>query len=451
MTAVETPKKEQLDDLLVVQAQVLETLSGDASLKEMLDVFARTIERQSGDMLCSILLLEGDTLRHGAAPSLPEEYSRAIDGATIGPVAGSCGTAAFTRQTVIVSDIATDPLWANYRDLALRHGLRACWSTPILSADDQVIGTFALYYKTARLPNHRERRLMTVWTNIVALGIRRKQAEEALARERDLLQSVLDSAGKAHLVYLDRDFNFVRVNETYAATCGYRPAEMAGKNHFALYPCVEIEAIFRQVRDTGEAVEIHDRPFEFPDQTERGVTYWDWTLVPVKDSGGQVTGLIFSLFETTARVRAEAALRESEERYRMLFDRMSEGFALHEIVTDEQDRPVDYRYLDVNPAFERLTGLNRAVVLGKRVLEVLPALEAHWIDRFGRVALTGEPEHFENYAAELAAGTGCSPTGPRPVSLPWCLRTSPRGSRLRKRSRRRCAKRTSSCMRSTTA
>ncbi len=187
MTAVETPKKEQLDDLLVVQAQVLETLSGDASLEEMLDVFARTIERQSGDMLCSILLLEGDTLRHGAAPSLPEEYSRAIDGATIGPVAGSCGTAAFTRQTVIVSDIATDPLWANYRDLALRHGLRACWSTPILSADDQVIGTFALYYKTARLPNHRERRLMTVWTNIVALGIRRKQAEEALRAEQRFL------------------------------------------------------------------------------------------------------------------------------------------------------------------------------------------------------------------------------------------------------------------------
>lgn len=187
MTACEIPKKEQLDDLLVVQAQVLETLSGDSSLKEMLDVFARTIERQSGEMLCSILLLEGDTLRHGAAPSLPEEYSRAIDGATIGPVVGSCGTAAFTKKTVIVSDIATDPLWADYRDLALRHGLRACWSTPILSTDDQVIGTFALYYKTARLPNHRERRLMTVWTNIVALGIRRKQAEEALRAEQQFL------------------------------------------------------------------------------------------------------------------------------------------------------------------------------------------------------------------------------------------------------------------------
>lgn len=190
MTACETAKPEQLDQLLVVQSQVLEALSGEASLREMLDVIARTIERQSGDMLCSILLVEGDTLRHGAAPSLPDEYNRAVDGAKIGPRAGSCGTAAFTKKTIIVADIASDPLWADYRHLALPHGLRACWSTPILSADNEVIGTFALYYRTARLPNHRERRLMSVWTNVVALGIRRKQAEEALKAEQQLLMSL---------------------------------------------------------------------------------------------------------------------------------------------------------------------------------------------------------------------------------------------------------------------
>lgn len=137
-----------------------------------------------------------------------------------------------------------------------------------------------------------------------------KHAEEALLRERNLLQSVLDSAGKAQLAYLDRDFNFVRVNEPYASTCGYRPEEMIGLNHFALYPHAENEALFRRVRDSGEPLQVLDKPFEFPDQPERGVTYWDWTLIPVKDAAGRVTALILSLFETTKRKRAEEALRD---------------------------------------------------------------------------------------------------------------------------------------------
>ncbi len=139
----------------------------------------------------------------------------------------------------------------------------------------------------------------------------RKQAEQDLLRERNLLKTVMNSAGKAHLVYLDRDFNFVLVNETYAATCGYRPEEMVGKNHFALYPHPENEAIFARVRDTGEAFEVRDKPFEFPDQAERGVTYWDWTLRPVKDEDGSVTGLVFSLQETTERKRNEEKLEKT--------------------------------------------------------------------------------------------------------------------------------------------
>jgi PAS domain S-box-containing protein len=140
-----------------------------------------------------------------------------------------------------------------------------------------------------------------------------EEAKKSLEHERDLLQSVMNGATNSHLVYLDRDFNFIRVNETYAATCGYKPEEMIGKNHFALYPHAENEAIFARVRDTGIAAEFHDKPFVFPDQPERGVTYWDWTLIPIRDRDGQVGGLVFSLFETTERKRAEDRLRESEK------------------------------------------------------------------------------------------------------------------------------------------
>lgn len=143
-----------------------------------------------------------------------------------------------------------------------------------------------------------------------------KRAEEALQRERDLLQAVMNGAKNSHLVYLDRDFNFVRVNETYAQACGYRPEQMIGKNHFVLYPHAENEAIFTRVRDTGEPVSYHDKPFEFPDQPERGVTYWDWTLIPIKDLNGRVNGLVFSLVETTERKRTEESLRERERRER---------------------------------------------------------------------------------------------------------------------------------------
>lgn len=182
-----TAREGYVADLLIAQSQVLETLAKDASLTEMLEVFARTIEAQSEDMLCSILLLEGNTLRHGAAPSLPAEYTRAIDGAAIGPAVGSCGTAAFTKQQVIVADIATHPLWENYRHLALPHGLKACWSTPILGPDNRVLGTFAMYYRTAREPTDHDCRLMEIWTRLAALGITRKQAEESARAEQQLL------------------------------------------------------------------------------------------------------------------------------------------------------------------------------------------------------------------------------------------------------------------------
>src|ERR1700730_10382798 len=116
--------------LAQLDQQVLAMVMAHAALPEILDTLCRNIETHYSGLVCSVLLLDADgkTLRHGAAPSLPKEYSQAIDGAQIGPSVGSCGTAAYRRQQVIVSDIAGDPLWTNYRDLALSHGLRACWS-----------------------------------------------------------------------------------------------------------------------------------------------------------------------------------------------------------------------------------------------------------------------------------------------------------------------------------
>jgi GAF domain-containing protein len=118
--------------------------------------------RDPGRILMSILLLDedGKHLRHGAAPSLPAAYNAVIDGVEIGPDVGSCGTAAFVGHAIFVTDIGRDPLWTNFRTLALQHGLRACWSTPFFSKDASVLGTLAVYYREPRGPSEREREII---------------------------------------------------------------------------------------------------------------------------------------------------------------------------------------------------------------------------------------------------------------------------------------------------
>jgi GAF domain-containing protein len=134
----------------------------------ILDALCAEIE---GQHPCSVLLLDSDgmTLRSGAAPSLPQGYCQAIDGARIGPSVGSCGTAAYRKQPVVVSDIASDPLWAEYRQLALPYGLRACWSTPIATQDGTILGTFAVYYREPRSPDAQHLQVIAHATHLAGV------------------------------------------------------------------------------------------------------------------------------------------------------------------------------------------------------------------------------------------------------------------------------------------
>jgi len=165
--------------------KVLELAIGDGPLEETLSALISIVESTSRTgVLGSILLLDADGrhLRHGAAPSLPIPYMEAIDGGEIGPCAGSCGTAAFSGRPVFVNDIATDPLWAEYKVVALPHGLRACWSTPIIAAGPKVLGTFAMYHREPREATVRDLALVDLVTQTAALIIDRKRAKEALER-----------------------------------------------------------------------------------------------------------------------------------------------------------------------------------------------------------------------------------------------------------------------------
>jgi len=165
-------------------------------------------------------------------------------------------------------------------------------------------------------------RVLIVAQEVTEQVERRREIEamaEAIGRERNVFDTVLENTF-AELAYLDPEFNFVMVDSAYAEGSGHPREELIGRNHFDLFPNGENLAIFEQVRDTGQAVSFHAKPFEYADQPERGTTYWDWTLVPVKDAEGGVQGLVFSLMDVTEQERGRLAVQRYADRLRVLHD-----------------------------------------------------------------------------------------------------------------------------------
>jgi GAF domain-containing protein len=160
------------------QQKVEDMIAANAPLIDILSTLVLMIEAQTPGMLCSVLLLspDGNRVQHGAAPSLPLQYVKGIDGSLIGPKNGSCGTAMYRGESVVVSDIFTDPLWEDYRELARQIGVRACWSTPIMSRRGKVLGSFAMYYSQPQAPTGEEARLTEAATQLAAKAIEHQRA-----------------------------------------------------------------------------------------------------------------------------------------------------------------------------------------------------------------------------------------------------------------------------------
>ncbi len=215
--------------------------------------------------------------------------------------------------------------------------------------------------------------------------VERKGTEEALRDTNELLEKIFSTT---HLLiaYMDTDFNFIRVNHAYAATDGHEPEFFVGKNHFDLYPHEGNESIFGSVVEKGEPYTAYAKPFEYTEHPKRGVTYWDWTLHPVKKASGKVEGLVLTLVNVTERIKTEEALRESQKRYKELWD----------------GAPIAYHTLDtrgiithVNQTETNMLGYTRDEMVGKPIFEfILPEQRKEAEERF-RLKLAGEhiPRH----------------------------------------------------------
>lgn len=245
-------ERQKIQRLNIARSQVLEMIAAGAPLSETLDAIVRGVEQENPQMMCSVLLLEEKTgrLLSGAAPSLPTSFTQSINGMEIGMGVGSCGTAAFTKERVVVEDIQNHPYWARAKKLAARSGLGACWSEPIRSSQGKVLGTFAIYHAEPHKPEASDIQLIEQIAHLTSIAIEKDYSELELR----LAASVFSHAREGIFI-TDCDGNIIDVNEAFIGLTGYSRDELIGKNSRILrstrHPAEFYKAMWKSLLDSG--------------------------------------------------------------------------------------------------------------------------------------------------------------------------------------------------------
>jgi formate hydrogenlyase transcriptional activator len=318
-----------------------------APLNEVLTSVIRLIESHTEGMLCSIFLLEDDGLhlRYGVAPNVSESYRAATDGLRIGPTAGSCGTAAYLRQSVFVADIASDPKWANFRDLALQTGLCAAWSSPIMSRDGKVLGTFCMYYREVRHPGPGDVQLIDYASSIAGIAIERDRSQSALTmafekikKSEAQLRQIVDAIPQLIMV-LHPDGTPLYVNQTILDYTGVSLEEAMAPNYRTRFFHPEDVA---RVQDERRDALSRGLPFENEQRALGKDGKYRWFLnryKPEYDEHGNILRWYVTGTDIEDRKRAEErtrnenlALREQIDRDSMFEDIVGSSEALGKVL-----------------------------------------------------------------------------------------------------------------------
>ncbi len=312
---------DQAARLLIGQKEILEGIVSGHVLADLLTAICRLVETQTDNMLCSILLLNADGIhvRHGAAPSLPAEFVHAVDGSPIGPTAGSCGTAAYRGQAVIVEDIAIDPLWKDYRQLALPHGLCACWSTPIFDPHRRVLGTFAIYYRYPRKPSPEHAALIEMATQTAAIAIEHNNTIEKLSVSEERFQLVSKATNDA---VWDWDFtqNTIWWNDGFSKLFGYPREELEpGPESWTLR--IHPDELQQVADDIHAVIDGRDQywsaEYRFRRRDGSYADIFDRGFV-IRDAAGKAIRMIGAMQDFTQRKQAEVKIRRLNRVYAVL-------------------------------------------------------------------------------------------------------------------------------------
>ncbi len=336
--------------LLEGQNAALELIADGTDLALTLCHLCHIVEQLSSGTACSVLLLVDGYLRHGAGPSLPAAFTAAADGLPVGPAAGSCGTAAYRRLPVAVHDIASDPLWEDHRTLALTHGLRACWSYPILARGGTVLGTFAVYHREPRSPREDDWQTIADIARLARIAIERDQKDRALRDSTAQIRHLTDNLPGVvyrRLTLPDGSMRYTYVSDSSRDLFGLSPDEILA-DPMRLHQRIEVgyrAEFHRQMLAASRALNLWETevPISAPDGTRR----WIQAIArPQLMADGSVVCDGIAL-DITRRKMAENAAAAAQGRLQEAIESISDGFALY----DRRDRivAVNQRYTEIYP------------------------------------------------------------------------------------------------------
>jgi len=319
------------ESLLAAGKQTLEMISSGARLADILANLCGTIDAHSTNSTATVLLMDPDGKRlwPGADPTVPNEWIQAITPLRIGPCEGSCGTAAFLKKRVISSDIASDPLWVDYRDRTLSHGVRACWSQPLISKNYEVLGTFAMYYPEPRIPSDSDLQLIEDAGHLAVIAIEGERSQAALAAASDQvrkseaqLRTIIDAVPQL-IAVLGSDGKNLYANQSLLEYTGLTLEEVTADDFRSrvFYP----EDVERLRNERQNALTQGVR-FEDEQRIRRRDGQYRWFLIqynPLRDEEGGVLRWYATATEIEDRKRAEEGIREENFALREEIDHSS--------------------------------------------------------------------------------------------------------------------------------